>query len=488
MIKNNEITLTEINFLRLPLFKVSNQNILDKQPVIVIYTENNTEIVIKASNYGMLNSFDRKIFLAFEHLYLKQNPNFEKNEVIATPKEIIELLKIDRRNSKTIWNSLSKLQEVKIEAEITIKEKNGSITRGKQQFNLLYSIGAWTNNRNKKTEEEQKKLRRYDNRISITFNDWHINNLKNKFYRIINIELVKRLQTDIAVRLFDYLNLNAFYYDNKTKKYRQKTILKIDYIELIKYLHVTEQKELKLIKRQFSKSLQELKENEVIIENHFEKDIFDNFYIILHLSKSINVWGKFNNGDTKDNLINKILDDIKDYNINPLLNKLIELGLSNSQSENILQNKNTEYIEKQVNQFLFMKNNYPDKIKKDRSYLYNSIMDNWQEDLYYNYLTKKDKETLKKQQDKNKETQKIANKIKKEYDEYVTDFCNHAYENMSNEKKEQIEKEIVKDLDTPFLKDNKNAFKIAFECKKIEIITKLSKDIMTFDEFATKYN
>ena len=484
MIKNNEITLTEINFLKLPIFKASNQNITDKQPAIVIFADNRTEIIIKASNYGMLNSFDRKIFLAFEHLYLKQNPNFEKNEVIATPRDIINLLNISSKHTENIWGSLSKLQE----AEITKKENDGSITRGKQQFNLLYSIGAWTNNRNKKTEEEQKKLRRYDNRISVTFNDWHINNLKNKFYRIINIELVKNLQTDIAVRLFDYLNLNAFYYDNKTKRYKQKTILKIDYIDLVKYLHITEQKELKLIKRQFSKSLQELKDNEVILESDFEKDIFNNFYIILYLSKNINVWGKFNNGDTKDNLINKMLDEIKDFNINPMLNKLVGLGLSNNQSENILENKDIKYIEDKINQYLFMKNNYPDKIKKDRSYLYNSIMDNWQEDLYYNSLNNKNKELLKKQQEKNKESQKILDKLKMEYDKYITDYCNNIYDNMPNKEREQIEKEIEQELNTPFLRDNKNAFNIAFEHKKVEIITKLNKDIMTFDEFKTKHN
>ena len=244
---------------------------------------------------------------------------------------------------------------------------------------------------------------------------------------------------------------------------------------------------MNLIKRQFNKSLKELKDNEVILKSEFEKDIFDDFYIILHLSKSINVWGRFNKGNTKDNLINKIIDETRDYNTNPLLNKLLELGLSNSQSEKILQSKETKYIEDKINQYLFMKNNYSNRIKKDRSYLYNSIIDNWQEDIYYNNLNNKNNEEFKKKQDVNNKSEKMLDKIRREYEEYLIDYCNNIYNNMSNEEKEQIEKEIIKELDTPFFKDNKNAFKISFDCKKMEIITKLNKDIITFDEFKDRY-
>ena len=115
--------LTEINFLRLPIFKASSlQNQVSPETTTLSYEQNGKQYSIEI-RYGNLTSFDRKVMLCLEFLYLKQNPNYESNKVKTTNKEISNLLGIGIKNTKLIWESLSKLQDVRIKGHLLIKNE-----------------------------------------------------------------------------------------------------------------------------------------------------------------------------------------------------------------------------------------------------------------------------------------------------------------------------------------------------------------------------
>ena len=233
---------TEINFLRLPLFRTTKSS-TTRHITSFDHVTNSENYHIDIYHDGNLTAFDRKILIVVEYLYIQQNSGFASNKVVTSFSEIASILGISRGNTSKIWGSLSKLRSVEIRASIKLR-KDTRTTTVESEFNLLYAITRIFG-------ETQKDRRRYTSRLEILLNDWHVDNFKNNYYRIVNLELLVGLRSGIAVRLFDYLNYKAFYYDAESAKYRQKMKIRVCYQDLVRYLHIAERPGVKEVKRQF---------------------------------------------------------------------------------------------------------------------------------------------------------------------------------------------------------------------------------------------
>ena len=269
---------TEINFLRLPIFKATKSPVTDKT-IIIDETIDSNRYHIEISHGGILGGFDRKVLLVMEALYLQQNPEFHSNKVVTNFVEIARIMGLHPNTASQIWESLSKLNHAQIKADITIK--NGQkLLDINSQFNLLASV---TKVLARKVKGKQRKTET----VEVELNRWHIDNFRNRYYRVVNLGLVTQLQSPIAVRLFDYLNYRAFYFDKKAKKYRQRLKIRVGYQDMVKYLHIAERPNLTEIKKQFRTALNELKSKGVLRRFEYDKTPLG-VYLVLYLSRSIN--------------------------------------------------------------------------------------------------------------------------------------------------------------------------------------------------------
>ena len=423
MTKRKHQVITEINLLKLPIFSSSSVKKQDNTITTEIdFTDNNREYNLEIKHYP-LTSFDRKIMLACEYIYLKQNTNFERDTFRTTIKELSQTLGMTgNKNYTHIYKGLEKLQQVNIKANVITRDNNGNTM---EQEGLRFNLLAYIKYNISKTKEKKRK---YINYIEVGLNKFHIDNFRNHYYRKLNFSLMKSLHNPISVRLFDYLNYTCFYKEGD--KYKQKTMVRIDYHDLVAYLHLQEQKELYLIKRQFKKPLEELKEKEIIKFYQFERTLFDETLLFLHLSKSINLWNKYNPSvEDIDQLIP----------LTPLQYKLIEHGLTEKQSIQIEKGYSEDYIQEKINQLEFLLNKLPNKVKGAGRYLYNSIIDDWKNVEYEKFKT--DEATIE-----NVTKNQIRKDYEREYTKYIRNACLDYYNNLSEEDRKKLDNEMVKEV------------------------------------------
>ena len=450
---------TEINFLRLPLFKTT--KVSSKRTVNTIdYKIDKDNYHIEISTDAGLTAFDRKVLIVLEYLYIQQNPLFLTNKLVTNFSEIARLLGISGGNAEKIWESLSKLRSVEISASVQIKE--GSETKTvESEFNLLYAI-------TRVLSENEENKRKYTTRLELLLNDWHVDNFRNNYYRIVNLGLVVSLRSGIAVRLFDYLNYKAFYYDTEAKKYRQKTKVKVAYSDLVQYLHISDRYSLKEIKKQFRTPFLELKEKGVLKDFYYEKTPRD-FLVVLLLSRSIN-WRETKLEDIPE------LPKIK-QKIVGIKQELVKYGLSNKQIANVIEKHTEKYIRSKIKQLEYLLRFASHKIKGQGTYLYQSIIDDWKDDLYGEYLKQKEEAqgTLAK---------KRVKQLEEEYEQYVSDYCESYYNQLSSEEKDFIENEIKNRLGD-FKEKVKGTHTLMSAAKRAEILRDRI-DPISFKEFCDK--
>lgn len=455
MKKKDEI-LSEINIgLRLPIFKCSSlSEPQGKQVTKIDFHDRNKDYSLEIE-HNILTTFDRRVLLSVEYLYLKQNPTFERDIVRTTYGEIsVALGYQNNTNYEKIYTSLSKLQKVNINTTILIREDDGKIEEEKTQFNLLYYIKSKLsrNGQNNRIERVEIDKRKYDNLIEIRLNEFHIKNFRNKYYRILNYSLIKSLRSPISIRLFDYLNYKCYYFDGN--RYKQIRKINLNYEDISKYLQIQKQNKLYLIKRQLRVPLEELKRKGVIKEYYLEKTLFDEVFLCLSLSKSINLWNRYNPSV-------KELDKIK--LLTPLEQKLTEYGLTENQVKKIEQEYTEEYIQKKIEQVEYLIKKLPEKVKGIGRYLYNSIKENWNNVEYK-------KSTEEKTKNKEKNEKQKSNNQENEYSRYVREECIQYYEELSIDKREKLDKEVSNEVE----KDEKYKTKIL---KPLGILEKRTKKI-----------
>ena len=460
--ENINTAATEINVLRLPIFKTTKSKI-SEDSVTIDRTIGSDNIHLEITHGGDLTAFDRKVLLIIEYLYLKQNPNFSTNLVITNFAPIARILGIHERNIRLIWQSLSRLQAVNIKTKIKIK-KNDKVNITESQFNLLYRVS-----RNFSAEKKGKRI--YTNQIEIELNKWHVENFRNNYYRIVNLSLLTSLRSGIAVRLFDFLNYKAFYRDRDTGKYRQKRKMEISYEDLVNYLHISRQEDLKYVKKQFKTALTELQEKEVIKSFEYERRPAS-IYIILQLAKSIN-WKATNPEKVKS------LPELRELGNKKtkIETGLEKYGLNRKQINKINNEDHTEeYIKGKISQLEFLKQHDPDKVKGDGRFLYQSIVHDWKDDAYQKHL--QDMAKAKISADKANE-KKMKEKVENEYEDYKKEYCKKYYETLSQEEKDAIEKNI--ELNNPFFKKIENANFLCYVERMKILESQIS--LISFEEF-----
>lgn len=449
---------TEINFLRLPIFKATKLPVADKI-IIIDETIDNNRYHIEISHGGILGGFDRKVLLVMEALYLQQNPDFQSNKVVTNFVEVARIMGLHPNTASQIWKSLSKLNDVQIKAEITVK--NGQkLLDINSQFNLLASV-------TKVLARKVKGTQRKTETVEVELNRWHIDNFRNRYYRVVNLRLVTQLQSSIAVRLFDYLNYRAFYFDKKARKYRQKLKIRVSYQDMVKYLHVAQRPNLTEIKKQFRTALNELKLKGVLRRFEYDKTPLG-VYLVLYLSRSIN-WREVEPGE-----IHKIpaIESKK----TEMEARLEEAGLSRSQVHNIFAEYPKKYVKLKLDQLKYLLNFASHKVKGEGSYLYQSIVNDWRDDSYEAHL--REEKAAEKSV-----TKRAIEKIDRQYDEYVRDSCAEYYQSLPVAEREIIEDQIKKDPEIETFEE-KAPGTLAFmvEAKKAEILRE-RVDLMTFQEF-----
>jgi hypothetical protein len=410
---------TSINYTRLPIFAGS-RSIKKNKPYEISYKDNRGKYWLKIEN-GMLSSYERKVFLTLEYLYLQQNPSFERDYVRVNLSKIQETMGTKGNSRDNILKAIQNLQKVNITSTLTYKKGELVEVEEGVQFSLLPRV-KWKTKRSY-TDSEKYNVRKYTGYIDIGFQPFHIENLKSNYYRLINFSLVKKL-TNKSVRLYDYINLNAYHKDGDT--YKQFQNLTINYKNLCKFLIIKEFPSVSQVERQLGKQLEELVELGVIKSYTIEKDFFD-IVIYLILSPSINLWSK-HTPQSVDNIEKET----------PLQHSLLSY-IPPPQVKYLINNFPEEHIEEKLNQFLYLKRYHSYKIKGEASYLYNSIKKDWVDDFYKEYKEKK--EERDKRTDITKKNRE-NDLLEIEYEKYIVDRCMKFYKRLPVENRLIIDKEI----------------------------------------------
>jgi hypothetical protein len=413
---------TEINFLRLPIFTTSKSD-GERQTDRYDYGIHNDRFQIEITHERNLTAYDRKMLLAIEYLYLRQNPSFESNMVVTTFKEVADVLGMSASNTQKIYESLSKLRSVEIKTMLKVRRDQRDYDV-KSEFNLLYRI-------TRVQSESSTGGPTRTNRVEIVLNDWHVENFRNRYYRVVNMGLVAQLRSGIAVRLFDYLNYTVFYYDSKAGRYRQKMNTEIPYIALVEYLHISPQRGIKNIRKQFATALKELREKGVIQDWQFERRSND-VYLKLTLARSIN-WREVTS-ENLDRMV-KLPAETSKGKKSVIGQRLKKHGLSTAQVKEVEAAHGEPFLAGKVDQLEYLLEHHPEKVKGASRYLYKAITDDWTDDDFDAHRDKESEKQLREEQRRQKE-------LEQAYDAYRTELRSNYLEQMTDLEREDFDAEV----------------------------------------------
>ena len=165
-----------------------------------------------------------------------------------------------------------------------------------------------------------------------------------------------------------------------------------------------------------------------------------------------------------------------------LYEQLILRKLSHSQAEKIISSKESEYILEKIRQYDYILSHNSKKMKNKARFLFCSIINNWQDEQYYQH--EKDKQ---KQSEKESMIQKQNEKEKKkqEYNDYVENMAEECFKALPEAKKQGIIEQGKRELNKmPFYRNNENLLKIAVQTKIIRhVIDKELENIPSFEEY-----
>ncbi|MEO5350986.1 MAG: replication initiation protein, partial [Magnetococcus sp. YQC-3] len=294
-------------------------------------------------------------------------------------------------------------------------------------------------------------------------------NLKNKGnFTTFTLTFALRMKSSYAIRLYEILK--SSYEKQISLKKKPDVIFYIDDIKKVLAIEKEYNKYSHFKKRILESAKKEINE---------KSDIFFTYNEIKKARKVERL--KFN---IKLNIAVKEKIDKDLFELNQISIELMSLGISEDKAKEIERDFDEEVIKEKVNQFKWLKKNYPDKIKGDGSYLYQSIIKNWIDDDFINYKNEIEKENIEK---KKREEKKIEIELKKKYEEYKKNMCK-SYDELEPEIQKIIDKAVDKVME-PI--KNKNLWTeitinlLIEERRKIEIENNMleSGDLISFDEW-----
>jgi len=163
---------------------------------------------------------------------------------------------------------------------------------------------------------------------------------------------------------------------------------------------------------------------------------------------------------------------------NDYMAKLISLGISQRQSEQIITRFDFEYIEVKISQLNYLIEHSPHKVNGKGRFLYNSIINNWQFDEYFMHLAKIKKEQERKEKERLKEIEfekKRVGEIEsqkelEEYEEWVEKQCNDYYCSVPIKKQIEIQEIVEKEMNNPFYSLSKEFYDAAYRVKFKDVV------------------
>jgi len=430
--KTREIIKQELNIQKWPLFAPSTCRSKSRTFTRIVTLENGDKITRKViigkvneNEVDILRIGDYKIFCVLIKLWEDAGkPNNDK--VKFTLHSIAELLNIawSGKTFKEIYKSLERLRGVLIKWEDSFYQKETKTTEKLiSYFNILEDLDIF--------ERKRYKAEQVYFAFSVfKLNSKIINNLLNNYSKPVYLDVILKFKKEISILLYGYIDLimaDKDWFERKTK-------------ELFLDLGLTEYEYPSQRTRLLEPALKELEGAElttgILSYLNLEKTVDGTDYKVVFKKskKKLKLEDKIN---TTQILIQNIVEqkkspdnkkvEIKD---NPLLLKLVDLGVTEKVAKNLLKENKAEFIEDWINIVTIERK---DVVEDKAAYLVKAIKDNW------GLSAKVKKKRIKIEEERDKKLREKELKLKKEYNNYLIPKVDECLKNMD---KKIIKKEL----------------------------------------------
>lgn len=393
-----QLAKIEGNLAEYPFFQLSK-----KGPAITTFklapvTYQNT--IIAKRELSLINSntlptpFDLDVLIAI--LTIGTRDNTLDGDIHFTCYEIAKMLdSVTHRD--IVKKSIKKLASLTYESKLAIllkdKDKRYYI---EDVFHILDNASF--------LDEEEKNKRKSREITKVRFNKYFIQNFANKYFKYINFETYKSLQTPLAKRLYLFLE--------KKKFEKRKFEIKLEHLANILPLHT---QKLFKIRAQLKSACSKLIEKNIIENYEYTKDT-----IIFHFPK-----------------VSKIEKELIDGSYEKVLyQKLIDVGVSKNVALELVKEYPNETIENQLKYLKFRKADEPSAV------LVKSIREDWAPPKDYI-----DEEKIKREQEEKIRKEIAAEELEKKIKEIRSKLSPQELDNIKEEAKKEWEEtapDIVK--------------------------------------------
>jgi hypothetical protein len=295
--------------------------------------------------------------------------------------------------------------------------------------------------------------------------EWLLKIKESNFFKMINFEDIKKLQSPLVTRLYEIL----------IKSFQGRDRWEIDALKLASKIPMKE--------KYISHIIIKIKTAVNKINNDSE----------LKISVELKRQGRgkaifiFSETDKEEN---KDKDNGFKVNTDNLMNILVILPEREREKKSVkdlisvwLEEKDIDYV---ISNIKYTNKNCKEN-EKYKGYLVNALKKDWGIELREHEEAIEKVKLKRKKEEEDREQQRNEEHAKKEqltkYESYIINECNCFYDKLTKQEKKDIDDVIMKDLNSPFLRDNKSAYEMVYEGKKIEILKNMSKSIVSFENF-----
>lgn len=474
--KEHDIIKQELNIEKWPLFAPSTCRKKSRVFKRIITLENG-DIITRTVTIGKVNEDevnilrigDYKVFCAVVKLWEEADRPIE-NEINFTLYSIARVLKLtwSGKTVKEICESLTRLRDIPIVWKNSYyqKETNTMETTTKH-FNILERLEIFERKLYYKTENIYFAFSKFKINFKI------INNLLNNYSKPVYLDVILKFKKEISILLYGYIDLvmaDKECFERKTN-------------ELFIDLGLAEYSRPSARKRLLEPALKELEGTElttgILSYLKLEKTVDGTDYKVVFRKskKKLKVEDKTTKGQILIQNIaeQKKLPDSKKTEIkdNPLLLKLVGLGITEKVAKDLVKSYNNEFIEDRISDAIINK----ETVENMPAFIVKSIKDKWE-------LSPKTKKKRKKVEEEKEK------KLKTEYNNFLIGSVNKCLEGMN---KKTIKKELENYRDEFINKYPEDLRESVRNCKitpQIEISYKLNKakklGLVTFEEWKSQ--
>ena len=398
---NNEIDLpkiinSEVNLLVFPFFSLSTKGLKNKTTTVYreIIKKGNQEITLlwkvsSNSEYGYPGPFDRKVQQAISEIL---SEILKKEGEIKNPIPLGSLYNICKRmgisesageNYRMIKKALERIRATTIKSVGTFYSKEG-----KQWVDDNFSLYDRIVFKGKELPENEIADDNY-----LFLGSWYLQNLNSFYIKPVDYNYLQSLKSKISSRLYEILGVKFFGLRNKREKF-----ICYRYSKLCQLLPVTPHEYISLAKQQLDPGNNELRDTGFISKFDWSENGNKDWLIYYwpgekakEEMKRAKIKGI--NNRTEGHLSGP-KEGVKIFSKEQadLVNKLLELNVSEITAGNLIKNNDQGLIEKWIEAISY--SNAGDKA----AYIVKAIRENWQ--FPEEYLREKREEERKEEEDK----------------------------------------------------------------------------------------